>query len=133
MRASDLNPDVALKALLKDVGVDVYEYASQPNTVKANSFISMRSNGIINSLTKPQGVYNGNIALRIHCRMYPDNTANVIETRRLARLCDDLVNCKVSGEYYFELDTLNPITDINPNPTSGYSEYLLNVAWRTPA
>lgn len=133
MKPSELSPDTALKALLADVGVDVYEYASQPNTVKANSFISMRNNGVINSLTKPQGVYNGNIALRIHCRMYPDNTANIIQTKKLARLCDDAISGKVSNGYYFELDILNPITDVITNPTSGYSEYVLNVAWRYPA
>lgn len=139
MKASELQPDKALKALLdgnvaSDKGVlAVYEYASTPNNVTADDYIAMRNNGVTNSLTKPQGMFNGNVALRIFCRLYSNNSANIIKSKRLAQLCEGLVNCKVSDGYYFELDALNPITDVVVNATSGYSEYVLNVAWRYPA
>lgn len=138
MRAADLNPDAALKALLEgqittDQGVvDVYEHASMPNDITADSYISLRRNGIVDTVTERGGAYRGNLALRIYCRLYTDNTANVILTRLLARLCEDLVDRKVSGDYFFKLNAANPITDIYVNTTSGYSEYALNVTWRTP-
>lgn len=138
MTASELTPDLALKALLdgnvaNDIGVlDVYEHASMPNTENSEAFITIQRNGVLTSVTKPMGVFKGNLALSIYNRLYTNNAANVIMARRLAKQCEDLVNCKTSGDYYFELDAMNPIVSANANITSGYSTTVLNVAWRTP-
>lgn len=137
MLASSLTPDLALKALLdgkvaSDNGVlTVYPHESLPNNVSADDFIVIQRNGIVRSLTKPMGVFRGNLALSIYCRLYTDNTANVIKSRRLMQTCEELVNCKTSDGFYFELDATNPITAPNANTTSGYSVAVLNVSWHT--
>lgn len=137
MLASSLQPDIALKALLdgkvaSDNGVlTVYGHESLPNNVKADDFITVQRNGIVRSLTRPMGIFRGNLALTIYCRLYSDNTANVIKLRRLAQMCEELVNCKTSEGFYFELDALNPITPPNANITNGYSTMVLNVEWHT--
>lgn len=144
MLASSLQPDIALKALLdgkikSDNGtVKVYEHESLPNNVNADDFITIQRNGIVTSSTrqivngtKQSGLFSGNVALSIYCRLYPDNTANVIKSRRLMQDCERLASCRVSDGYYFELDATNPITPPNANTTSGYSVAVLNVAWHT--
>lgn len=137
MLASNLQPDIALKALLdgkvaSDKGVlAVYPHESLPNNVSADDFITIQRNGIVRSMTKPMGLFRGNLALSIYCRLYSDNTANVIKSRRLMQMCEELVNCKTNKEFYFELDATNPITVPNANTTSGYSVAVLNVAWHT--
>lgn len=138
MTAAELAPDMALKELLdgnvvSDKGiVEIFAHASMPNDVSKDDFISLQRNGIVTSETEPMGVFKGNVALTIYCRLYSDNTANVIKSQRLAKMCETLVNRKIGGEYFFKLDATNPITPTTGNATSGYSITTLNVAWRTP-
>lgn len=138
MRASELTPDIALKALLKGKvksdkrALDVYEHASMPNNVSSDDFITLQRNGVITPVTEPMGVFKGNIALSIYNRLYSTDAANVIKARRLSKICEELVDRKVSQGYFFKLDATNPIVSTSANVTSGYSVTMLNVAWRTP-
>lgn len=137
MTASELTPDIALKSLLeKKVKantkvVTVYEHGKLPNTGLGDDFISIQRNGVVRSMTKPIGVFRGNLALTIYCRSNTDGTAKMDRTMLLAEQCEELVNCKIAEGFFFELNTANPITPVTVNVTSGYSTLVLNVEWHS--
>lgn len=137
MTASELTPDLALKALLdgkvyadKDL-LKVYAHGELPNTGLGDDFISIARNGVVRSMTKPMGVFRGNLALSVYCRSNTNGTSKTSRSRLLAKQCEELVNNKVSDGFYFELNAGNPITATTNNLTSGYSTTVLNVEWHT--
>lgn len=138
MTVSELTPDIALKSLLEKkvkantTVVSVYGHGELPNTGLGDDFISIQRNGVVRSMTKPMGVFRGNIALTIYCRSNTNGTAKASRTRLLAEQCEELVNCKSAEGFFFELNAANPITPVTVNVTSGYSTMVLNVEWRTP-
>lgn len=137
MKASELTPDVALKSLLDgNVKADrkklkVYAHGELPNTDLGDDFLSIKRNGVVRSMTKPIGVFRGSIALIVYCRSNTNGTSKMSRSRLLSKQCEDLVNCKVSDDYYFELNANNPITATTNNLASGYSTTVLNVEWHT--
>lgn len=137
MTASELTPDFALKALLdgkvyadKDL-LKVYVHGELPNTDLYDDFLSIARNGVVRSFTKPMGVFRGNLALSVYCRSNTNGTAKTNRSRLLAKQCEDLVNCKTSGDFFFELNSGNPITPASTNLASGYTTTILNVDWHT--
>ena len=136
MRIEDLMPDVALKALLEGrvkVGaraLKVYAQGEQPNTGAEEVYITVLYNGVIASLTNPPGMFKGNLALSIHCRLNSDRTIKLPLMRRLVGRCVELADRRGSQGLFFRLDPTNVITPPTPNDTTGYATTTLNVAWR---
>nr|WP_304651413.1 hypothetical protein [Bacteroides acidifaciens] len=142
MTLSDLTPDTALAALL-DGKVEVqisatnsrklraYAQAEQPQTGLADEFISVLYNGTVRSLTRPLGLFRGNLALTIYCKSNSDGTAKKKRIASMVTQCVELVNEQTADGYYFELDPANVITPITVNLTNGYATTVLNVEWRT--
>ncbi|MCM1301921.1 MAG: hypothetical protein NC226_09385 [Bacteroides cellulosilyticus] len=142
MILSELTPDLALAALLNgkvEVStsetekhlVKAYAQAGQPQIGLADEFISIFYNGTVRSITRPIGVFRGNIALTIYCKSNTDGTA---KRKRIAAMIEqtvELVNCKTSQGFFFELDPTNVITPTTVNLTNGYATTVLNVSWRT--
>lgn len=142
MTLSDLTPDTALAALL-DGKVEVqisatnsrklraYAQAKQPQTGLADEFISIMANGAVRSLTRPLGIFRGNLALTLYCKSNSDGTAKRKRIASMVEQCVELVNERTAEGYYFELDPANVITPTTVNLTNGYATTVLNVEWST--
>jgi len=141
MTIAELTPDTALAALLdgkvevqtsktKKYAVHAYEQAKMPNKGLADEFITIQTNGVITSRTKPFGLYLGNLALTIYCKSNTDGTAKTRRLRQMVEQCELVVNCTSSQGFFFELDATNVITPPTVNLTTGYATTILNVAWR---
>lgn len=142
MTLAELTPDVALATLLdgkvevqtsatKKYAIRCYEQAKQPNKGLADEFLTVQNNGVINSRTKPRGLYYGNLALSLLCKANADNTAKTNRLRQMAVQCETLIDGKSSDGFFFELDASNVITPPTVNLTTGYATMMLNVAWHT--
>lgn len=139
MTVEELNPDVALKALLDGkVTVDadakivkVYAQGEQPNVGVDGDYITVLNNGVIRSLTNPMGLFEGKLALSIHCKLNSNRTIKLNRIRKLVAQCVRLAEGKTSQGFFFRLDPTNVITPPTPNDTTGYATTALNVAWHT--
>lgn len=142
MNLSDLTPDTALAALLDGKVevqtrtdswvVPVFAQAQQPTTGLADEFISVQYNGAIRSLTRPLGIFRGNLALTIYCKVHDqEQTAKRNRIASMVTQCVELVNSKVADSFFFELDPSNVITPTTVNLTNGYATTVLNVEWST--
>lgn len=138
---ADLTPDIVLAALLDEVvtvktseteshSIRAYADEEKPNVGLDNEFIEVDWNGSARSLTRPLGVFRGNLALSIYVKTQTDGRAKKKLVRQIIAQCEELVNNKVSDGFYFEFDPLNVITPTTVNLTSGYSTTVLNVSWR---
>lgn len=142
MTLSDLTPDTALAALLDGKVVvqlsatasrklRAYAQAEQPQTGLADEFISIMANGAVRSLTRPLGIFRGNLALTLYCKSNSDGTAKKKRIASMVTQCVELVNEQTADGYYFELDPANVITPTTVNLTNGYATTVLNVGWST--
>lgn len=142
MTIAELTPDTALVALLdgkvevqtsatEKYAIRAYEQAKMPNKGLEDEFITLLNNGVVRSRTRPLGMCLGNIALTIYCKSNSDGTAKKNRIGMMIGQCERLVNERVSGNFFFELDADNVITPTTVNLTNGYATTVLNVAWRS--
>lgn len=140
MKIAELTPDMALKALLKGnvtvdadaKAVEVYAQGEMPNVGIGEDYISLYNNGIIRSITEPFGMYKGNIALSVNCKLYANRAINLVRIRRIVAQCESVINeRKPSQGFFFRFDPTNVITPPTQNDTTGYAAMVLNVAWHT--
>lgn len=136
---ADLNPDVALAALL-DGKVTVQTSATQSHTIRAygdeerpnkgvgDEFIDI---GLINtqSLTQPIGYFDGNLTLTICIKTQSDGRAKKKLERQIVAQCQELINGKSNGGFHFEFDPSNVITPTTTTLLPGYSTKVINVKW----
>lgn len=142
MNLSELTPDIALASLLdgkvevrtsatKSHTIRAYAQAQQPQTGLGDEFISITANGAVRSITRPLGIFRGNLALTLYCKTNSDGTA---KRKRIASMIEqtvEIVNGKVTSGFYFELNLANVITPTTVNLTNGYATTVLNVEWST--
>lgn len=137
---ADLDPDVALAALLdKKVTVQTsaahsyairaYANEDRPNKGVADEFIDIDWNGGARSLTRPLGLFRGNLALVIWCKARADGRAKKKRVKQIIAQCAELVDGKLSQGFFFEFNAGNVITPTTVNLTTGYSTTILNVKW----
>lgn len=143
MSIATLNPDVVLAEALKDnvivnntpkgkrYTIKAFPANKQPNKALPKEYLSVYQNGIIESKTKPIGLYYGNLALAIFVETQSDGTAKTHIIRQIMEQCETIVNCKSYGGFYYELDPVNVITPTTTNISTGYSTTILNVSWHT--
>lgn len=142
MNIKDLQPDQALKELLdgkvqialsasESRIAEVYRQGERPNTDLGDEFVDILHNGVIRSMTKPLGLYRGNLAVTIYCKAQTDGTAKFNRINSMLSQVESLVKCKSSGKFFFEINEDNIITPITTNATTGYSTIVLNIDWHT--
>lgn len=142
MTLAELTPDTALKTLLdgnvsvqtsetESYALKVYGQDERPNMNLDDEFIEIYSNGVIQSLTKPHGVYRGNLALVVYVRANSDGTAKKNRTRQVLEQVEQLVSDKSQGGFFFEFDASNVITPTTTSQTTGYATTVLNISWHT--
>lgn len=138
---ADLTPDIVIASLLDKVVtvqtsateshvIRAYADEDKPNVGLGDEFIEVDWNGSARSLTRPLGVFRGNLALSIYVKTQTDGRAKKKLVRQIIAQCEELVNGNVSDGFYFEFDPMNVITPTTVNLTSGYSTTVLNVSWR---
>lgn len=141
MTIANLTPDRTLAALLdgkvkvrvtdtKSRAVLAYAQAEQPQEGLGKEFITLMSNGAIESLTERLGVLRGELALMIYCKANPDGTA---KRDRIASIIDQVVTLtdrKTIDGIFFELNPTNIIVPTTVNLSNGYATTVLNVMWR---
>lgn len=137
---ADLNPDVALAALL-DSKVSVQTSATQSHTIRAyadeerpnknlaDEFIDVEWNGGAQSLTEDPALFKGNLMLTIWCKAQTDGRAKKKLVKQIVAQVAPLVHRMVSQGFVFTFDPTNVITPTTTNLTTGYSTTILNVEW----
>lgn len=137
---ADLNPDVALAALL-DGKVSVQTSATQSHTIRAygdegrpnknlaDEFIDVEWNGGAQSLTEDPALFRGNLLLTIWCKAQTDDRAKKKLVKQIVSQVAPLVHRKVSQGFFFRFDPTAVITPTTTNLTTGYSTTILNVEW----
>ena len=138
---ADLNPDVALAALL-DGKVRVQTSATQSHTIRAyadeerpnknlaDEFIDVEWNGGAQSLTEDPALFRGNLMLTIWCKAQTDGRAKKKLVKQIvSQVADAIYRVPTRGGYYFRFDPTNVITPTTTNLTTGYSTTILNVEW----
>lgn len=140
---ANLKPHAALAALLDgkvtlDYGknhggvkpIRCYTDGTQPDD---ESYLSITWNGLPQSLTKPYGLFVGNLMLTISTKLLNGRNGQKVNEGRVTLLieqCAELVDSKSSQGFFFELDLSQIITPTTTNLTTGYSTTILNVQWR---
>lgn len=139
---ADLNPDVALAALL-DGKVTVRTSATQSHTIRAyddesrpnkgvgDEWVDVEWNGGAQSLTEDPALFKGNLMLTIWCKAQTDGRAKKKLVKQIVAQIAPLVHLAVAGGYVFRFDPTNVITPTTTNLTTGYSTTILNVEWHT--
>lgn len=137
---ADLNPDVALSALL-DGKVSVQTSATESHTIRAyadeerpnknlaDEFIDVEWNGGAQSLTEDPALFKGNLMLTIWCKAQTDGRAKKKLVKQIVSQVAPLVHRKVSQGFFFKFKPDNVITPTTTNLTTGYSTTILNVEW----
>lgn len=139
---ADLNPDQALEILLEDnvtIAVsasesrvaEVYRQGERPNTDLGDEFIEVLPNGVIRAMTKPMGVFRGNLAVTLYCKAQSNGTAKFNRIKSMLSQVESLVNAKSSGVFFFEINPSNVITPMTYNSATGYTTMTINVEWNT--
>lgn len=137
---ANINPDVVLAALLdrkvsvqtsatKSYAIRAYADEERPNKGVADEFIDIEWNGSARSLTRPLGLFRGNLALVIWCKARADGRAKKKRVKQIIAQCAELVDGKLSQGFFFEFNADNVITPTTVNLTTGYSTTILNVKW----
>lgn len=138
---AQLAPDTALKELLdgqvyvqtsatKGYILKTYGQDERPNIGLDNEFIEIYNNGIVQSMTKPLGMFKGNLALVVYVRANSNMTAKKDRTMQILSQVEKLVSNKKSGDYFFEFNPTNVITPTTTNLTTGYATTVFNISWR---
>lgn len=139
---AELHPDKALEALLEgNVSIaisssesriaEVYRQGERPNTDLGDEFIDVLPNGVVRAMTKPMGVYRGNLALTLYCKAQSNGTAKENRINSMLSQVESLVNCKSSGKFFFEINPSNVITPMTYNSATGYTTITINIEWNT--
>lgn len=142
MSIASITPDVTLADVLnnnvivntsqtKSHTIKAFPANKQPNKDLPKEYLSIYQNGITQAITKPIGVYRGNLALAIFVETQSDGTAKTQIIRQIMEQCEAVVNCKAYNGFYYELDPMNVITPTTTNISTGYSTTILNVEWHT--
>lgn len=139
---SQLEPDKALKDLLDgkvEIAISssesrvakVYRQGERPNTGLGDEFIDVLYNGTIRAMTKPLGVYRGNLAITLYCKAQSDGTAKFNRISSMLSQVETLVSDKSSGKYVFKIPLNNVIVPMSYNASTGYMTMVLNIEYHT--
>lgn len=142
MSLATLNPDVVLAEALNDNvivntsdtefhTIKAYPANKQPNKDLPKEYLNVYQNGIIQSKTKPIGLYYGNLALAIFVETQSDGTAKTNRIRQIIEQCEAMVNERSYSGFHYQLDPANVITPTTPNINTGYTTTILNIEWHT--
>ena len=82
-------------------------------------------------MTKPMGVYRGNLAVTLYCKAQSNGTAKENRMNSMLSQVESLVNHKSNGKFFFEINPSNVITPMTYNLATGYTTLTINIEWNT--
>ena len=140
-KPSTIEPDVELRDALKDqilVGdgagasvVAVYGDWERPTNEIPDDFISIFINGEPGGVGMDIPFARGYIAVSLYCKLNPDGTIKKERIKKIIRQFDEVIEKKLTTNYYYEYDAERFLTPTTPNHSSGYSVTTLNLKWHT--
>lgn len=146
MTLADLQPDVALKALLEGkvkaksasgamVPLKVFADGEHGNKDADDEYIEILYNGLIGTDTEDKTKWKGHLALYLQCKLQTDTRVKISRMTLIQNQIEPLLENKpakvvYSQGYKFELDEKNPVSKPQRNYSTGYAYAIYNVAWR---
>lgn len=136
---ADLNPDVALAALL-DGKVQAKNASGNMVTLKAfadgehgnkdndDEYIEILYNGNPENVTQDNTAMKGNLVLYLRCKMQPDTKVKKSRMRLILQQIEPLVHRKHSQGYFFVLSP-QPIMPPQRDYSTGYASIAYNIKW----
>lgn len=142
MSIHDIEPDVELRDYLKNkitVGlagggtqkVAVYSDWERPTNELPTDFIVVFMNGNIEGVAMDVNYAKGNIMVGLYCKLNDDGSVKKNRVKKILRQFDELIEKRLTDNYYYEYDAKRFITPTTPNQSSGYSITYLNLRWTT--
>ena len=139
---SDIEPDVELRDYLKNkitVGlagggtqkVAVYSDWERPTNGVPTDFIVVFMNGDVEGLGMDIDFAKGNIMVGLYCKLNDDGSVKKNRVKKILRQFDELIEKRITTNFYYEYDAPRFITPTTPNQASGYSITYLNLRWHT--
>lgn len=142
MKPSNIEPDTALCDFLKgqitvglaDGGeeeVAVYSDWERPTNQLPADFLVVYMNGDPRGVSMDTPFAKGYIMVSLYCKMNNDGSVKKNRIKKILDQFDELIEKRITGNYFFEYDAQRFITPTSPNQTSGYSITTLNLRWTT--
>lgn len=143
IRPSSIEPDTELCEFLKGEGVKVvsasgseqqvaiYSDWERPTNNLPTDFIVVFINGDIGGVGMDTNYAEGYLIVSLYCKMNDDGSVKANRIKKILAQIDNLVEKRLTENYYFEYDAPRFITPTTPNQTSGYSVTSLNLKWHT--
>lgn len=142
MKPSSIEPDAELRNFLNGeitVGlagggtqkVAVYSDWERPTNQLPADFLVVYMNGDPMGVSMDTEFAKGYIMVSLYCKMNDDGSVKKNRIKKILAQIDELVERRITENYYFEYDAQRFITPTSPNQTSGYSITTLNLRWHT--
>lgn len=142
IKPSSIEPDVELRdAITGHVVVDtggevmkpvaVYGDWERPTNELPDDFLTVFINGEPGGVGMDTQYAKGFIAVSLYCKLNPDGTIKKNRIKRILTQFDEIIEKKLTTNYFFEYDKDRFITPTTPNSSSGYSVTTLNLKWHT--
>lgn len=140
MAIADIQPDIALKSLLKGkvmaldedgnkLTLKVFADGEHGNMDTDDEYIEILYNGNPNDVTLDMESWNGNLALYLRCRLQSDTKIKTNRMRSMLRQIEPLIHRKHAKGYFFKF-TSNPITPPQRDYSTNYAYTAYNIEWR---
>ena len=142
IRPSDIQPDVELRDFLKgqihvglvDGGtqeVAVFSDWERPTNELPSDFLVIYMNGDPSGFGMDIDFAKGYIMVSLYCKLNDDGSVKKNRIKKILAQFDDLIERRLTNNYYYCYDSERFITPTTPNQTSGYSVTILNLKWNT--
>lgn len=138
---SDIQPDVALKAILNNqitvgsgdnvIRVPVYADWERPTNGVPDDFVVVFINGDLGGVGMDTPFSRGYIIVSLYNKLNDDGSVKKNRINKVLKQFDLLVEKRTYGGYYFEYDAARFLSPPSPNQTTGYSVTNLNLRWNT--
>lgn len=140
MNTAELQPDIALKALLEGnvkvkasngrmIPLKVFADGEHGNKDADDEYIEILFNGNPRDITYDRTLWQGNLAIYLRCKTQTDTRVKRSRMQLLLLQIEPLIDRRNSQGYFFKLSA-QPITPPQRDYTSGYASAVYNVEWR---
>lgn len=142
LKPSLIEPDVELRNYLQNkivVGlagggtakVPVYGDWERPINDFPTDFLVVMMNGTVEGVGMDTDYARGYVMVSLYSKMRDDGSIKKNRISKILAQFDELIERRLTPNYFFEYDAQRFITPTTPNQSSGYSVTTLNIKWHT--
>ena len=139
---SSIQPDVELRDFLQgqiSVGVSgggsrtvtVYGDWEKPTNGAPDDFLVIFLNGDVGGYGMQAPYAEGYLMVSLYSKLNDDGSVKKNRVEKILAQFDDLIEKKITTNYFYKYAAQRFITPTTPNITSGYSVTTLNLMWHT--